>query len=156
MSIERFTKDEFEKALNNIKDGWHRSFSGGEYRYEINFGKKGVIFVNSSVGSDGIAKSTGKDSIRVYIEYDGKFMKDSTRWTTRLPGWQERLAKTVSKMCKMINDLDYNPKCPVCDGAMVLRKGVHGLFYGCLKFPACRGTRSYEAELPKELEWVKY
>lgn len=33
------------------------------------------------------------------------------------------------------------PLCPVCDGPMVKRKSAHGEFFGCAKFPACRGTR---------------
>jgi ssDNA-binding Zn-finger/Zn-ribbon topoisomerase 1 len=31
--------------------------------------------------------------------------------------------------------------CPRCSSRMVLRNGPHGQFYGCSKFPYCRGTR---------------
>jgi hypothetical protein len=32
------------------------------------------------------------------------------------------------------------PVCPKCGGPMRLRNGRFGPFYGCLKYPACRGT----------------
>ena len=35
-------------------------------------------------------------------------------------------------------------KCPLCGSMMVLRKGRYGKFYGCLKYPYCRGTRKYK------------
>jgi len=31
--------------------------------------------------------------------------------------------------------------CPRCGSKMILRKGRYGKFYGCSKFPYCRGTR---------------
>lgn len=31
--------------------------------------------------------------------------------------------------------------CPRCNSKMILRKGKYGKFYGCSKFPYCRGTR---------------
>jgi DNA topoisomerase-1 len=31
--------------------------------------------------------------------------------------------------------------CPVCGAPMVKRKGPRGEFWGCSKFPACRGSR---------------
>ena len=33
--------------------------------------------------------------------------------------------------------------CPKCGSKMILRKGRYGKFYGCSKFPYCRGTRQY-------------
>lgn len=34
-----------------------------------------------------------------------------------------------------------NVKCPTCDGPMVSRKSKYGVFWGCKKFPKCKGTR---------------
>ncbi|MFC1711180.1 AAA domain-containing protein [Patescibacteria group bacterium] len=36
---------------------------------------------------------------------------------------------------------DYN--CPKCNSKMVLRTGKYGKFYGCSRFPYCRGTKPY-------------
>ena len=33
--------------------------------------------------------------------------------------------------------------CPRCGSKMILRSGRYGKFYGCSKFPYCRGTRPY-------------
>lgn len=32
-------------------------------------------------------------------------------------------------------------QCPMCFSPMVLRKGKHGVFYGCSTFPKCKGTK---------------
>lgn len=34
-------------------------------------------------------------------------------------------------------------KCPFCNSAMKLRTGKRGQFYGCVKFPNCKGTRDF-------------
>jgi ssDNA-binding Zn-finger/Zn-ribbon topoisomerase 1 len=36
-------------------------------------------------------------------------------------------------------------KCPQCNSAMKKRSGSRGEFYGCSKFPGCRGTRKVES-----------
>ena len=33
--------------------------------------------------------------------------------------------------------------CPKCGSKMILRRGRYGKFYGCSRFPYCRGTRLY-------------
>ena len=33
-------------------------------------------------------------------------------------------------------------KCPKCGSKMVMRKGRYGYFYGCSRYPYCKGTRS--------------
>lgn len=32
-------------------------------------------------------------------------------------------------------------KCPECNGPMISRTGKFGVFWGCKKFPECKGTR---------------
>jgi hypothetical protein len=34
--------------------------------------------------------------------------------------------------------------CPYCHSSMILRNGRRGKFYGCSRFPRCRGTRDYK------------
>jgi len=34
------------------------------------------------------------------------------------------------------------PTCPKCGSWMVLRKGKYGGFYGCSRYPKCRGTKN--------------
>ena len=34
-----------------------------------------------------------------------------------------------------------NPTCPKCESPMVQRNGKYGAFWGCTRYPECRGTR---------------
>jgi ssDNA-binding Zn-finger/Zn-ribbon topoisomerase 1 len=38
------------------------------------------------------------------------------------------------------------PLCPLCHTPMVTRHGRSSDFWGCVKFPSCKGTRSLEGE----------
>lgn len=46
---------------------------------------------------------------------------------------------TICNDCKSGQKL-----CPICNSRMVLRSGRYGKFFGCSKFPYCKGTRKYE------------
>ena len=37
--------------------------------------------------------------------------------------------------------IDNSRHCPRCSSGMILRNGRRGKFYGCSRFPRCRGTR---------------
>lgn len=37
-------------------------------------------------------------------------------------------------------------RCPVCGSVMVIREGTYGIFYGCSRYPDCKGTRPYKQE----------
>jgi len=50
---------------------------------------------------------------------------------------------TTPKLKREKATADPNITCPLCNSPMVLRKGNYGRFYGCSKFPSCRGTRQY-------------
>lgn len=41
----------------------------------------------------------------------------------------------------MSNPVPENVKCPHCEGPMVSRSSKYGTFWGCKKFPQCKGTR---------------
>ena len=40
------------------------------------------------------------------------------------------------------NPPDQSVRCPECDAPMKKRRSVHGNFWGCSKYPECRGTRN--------------
>lgn len=50
----------------------------------------------------------------------------------------ERAAAIASRPAPVLSDLS----CPRCNARMVLRNGRRGKFYGCSRFPYCRGTRN--------------
>lgn len=45
------------------------------------------------------------------------------------------------------------PHCPECRGPMVKRTGPHGEFWGCPRFPTCRGSRSVRPRLSGALPY---
>jgi len=52
----------------------------------------------------------------------------------------------ICKHCKQASQKKYaesDIKCPECGSPMVLRNGRYGKFYGCSRFPYCKGTRQY-------------
>jgi len=46
-----------------------------------------------------------------------------------------------SKIC--VDCRNKQKLCPLCNSNMVLRNGRYGKFFGCSKFPYCKGTRKY-------------
>jgi Topoisomerase DNA binding C4 zinc finger len=46
---------------------------------------------------------------------------------------------------------DNSVTCPRCLSPMVLRKGSRGRFFGCSRFPRCRGTRNFIETTPTEV-----
>ena len=42
--------------------------------------------------------------------------------------------------------------CPECNGPMSIRRGPFGHFYGCRRFPDCRGTRTLDEPLQEAEE----
>ena len=48
--------------------------------------------------------------------------------------------KEIKRSFENPNELN-KMKCPLCFSPMVLRKGKHGVFYGCSTFPKCKGIK---------------
>ena len=42
------------------------------------------------------------------------------------------------------------PPCPICGGVMRVRHGAKGDFWGCINYPACKGTRDIGKRMAKE------
>jgi hypothetical protein len=120
MPVEIFGLDEFKAALR--QGGWSGKELGviqGEYCFLVQ-PKRGQcsafgIFLRSSIDTSGTSASTGEDSIRAFIvetaslkPWGGKV----SRWTTRLPGWQERLnANVLRPLATMIAAIIPCPSC---------------------------------------------
>lgn len=128
MAIDKFSKDRFEAALPVHKETgkplWHDvGFNGGEFVYGINIWKDGVkkvdgtipwitIFIRSSVGMDGYAKDTGKDSIRMYFMREGKpHGSKLSNYVTRVNGWEDRMTDQLRILYKRALNLN---ACKVC------------------------------------------
>lgn len=42
----------------------------------------------------------------------------------------------------------YKGECPKCGAIRIQRKGPHGLFFGCSRFPHCNGKLDYADRIP--------
>jgi superfamily I DNA and/or RNA helicase/very-short-patch-repair endonuclease len=51
--------------------------------------------------------------------------------------------KKFERKSKTATIISSDKICPRCSSKMILRSGRYGKFYGCSKFPYCRGTRPY-------------
>lgn len=113
MTIDRFSKSDFEQALTdilNVKDNGlsfiDLGLDKGEYTYAIpvkDTNKR--LMIRSSVKSNGFSAGAGKDSIRLYVQY---FYKSTWRplakldaYTTRVPGWQTRMGKKLRELYRL-------------------------------------------------------
>lgn len=118
--VEIFTKSTFEAALpRHNQTGqplWeYVGLVQGEHTYRVRPfpALPYAIEVRSSVKSDGKSAATGQDSIRCWITTDkgGPFGGKIGRWTTRLPGWQQRLTLALRTLATMINNIKACPSC---------------------------------------------
>ena len=116
MTIERFTREEFEEVLDEIFGrNWQLDLGGwGELSYAGVIGNGKFIRIMSSINSKrNVADSTGKNSIRVWLtdEHNKPLMPKINHWTTRLPGWQERLKSQVQLLTNMAKSLKWCDEC---------------------------------------------
>jgi hypothetical protein len=84
----------------------------------------------------GVSRKKGKDAIRVALMHSGKVLT-SLPHVKRVTTWKENLTERLRSWRSMASD----QPCPDCGGLLVLRRSKRGSFYGCAKYPACRGKR---------------
>lgn len=95
-------------------------------------------------GIEGLSsRGVGKDAIRVSLvtktpEGEIKGVGHSKR-VHRVEGWRNNLQARLDDW----KELEGEP-CPYCGTMMAHRKGKNGKFWGCVRYPVCRGTRSIE------------
>lgn len=121
MTVEIFTKEQFETALPVHKTTgaplWScMGFVRGEWQYLIHIDAETGIIVRSSVERNGQSSDTGQGSIRAWlVRYWGEFLPGQemaewgeqplgskiVRWTTRQPGWAQRLDLVIRQLWKL-------------------------------------------------------
>jgi len=131
---------------------------------KFNIGNDPILMLNERIGNL-IQNSTGKNNIISHIHetieglQNGE-MKECPK-CKRIRDYKDfrdpDLITGYGRFCmyckgytlieKSADDINDNAvilgdkTCPVCGSKMLLRKGRYGKFYGCSKFPYCRGTR---------------
>lgn len=103
MTIETFTKQDFETYLSQSHNPFEAlGLVDGEHTYKLPLDGQSAIMVRSSVKADGQSASIGKDSIRAWLvgNDDKPLGSKVSKWTTRQPGWQDRLTETIKTICQ--------------------------------------------------------
>ncbi len=100
--IDQFTKEDFELWLENHKPFESQGIIDGEYCYHIILDGQASIMVRSSIGKNGVAAGSGKDSIRLWlVGNDGEPLSNKIdRHTKRIKDWQKRLNEKIYKLAK--------------------------------------------------------
>jgi len=124
MTIERFTKDEFEQVLTDAGYDWSDlGLLTNEYVYRITVTDNSAIELRSSIDASHKAADVGQDSIRMWpqirVPYGTGHKWSAGRkpdaYTTRVPGWQDRMTEKINGLvikCERVkNKVGYCPDC---------------------------------------------
>lgn len=119
MATVRFSKEEFESALPRQKGTdlplWaYAGYHDGEHTYRVPVKEGVAIQIRSSVKGDGFAAPSGDDSIRCWLvePKNGNPLGNKLQaWVTRIPGWEERLVKTLRELYRKGLEINGCPKC---------------------------------------------
>ncbi len=73
------------------------------------------------------------------IERLDKISAEATAAREEIESLVEKADALIDKELLAVNP----PKCKLCSSKLILRSGPRGLFWGCKKFPKCRGSMDY-------------
>jgi ssDNA-binding Zn-finger/Zn-ribbon topoisomerase 1 len=98
--IDQFTLEDFEQFLEAHKPYEALGLVDGEHCYKLILDGQSAIMLRSSIGANGLAKESGKDSIRLWLMGNDEKPLGSKldSWTTRVSGWQRRLFDKIYKL----------------------------------------------------------
>lgn len=98
-----------------------------------------TLRIYTSIVNDAV-REVGADAIRCVLMFrenpkDKPCIAGKSRRVHRVEGWRKNLDARISYWEQALG-----PICPKCSAPTVERKGKHGDFFGCIKFPGCNGT----------------
>ena len=98
--IDQFTKENFETYLETNHSPYkYTGLIDGEHTYILSLDNQVSITIRSSVKSNGLSADVGKDSIRAWlVDENGPLGSKVNKWTTRQPGWQDRLDNNIKQL----------------------------------------------------------
>lgn len=146
-TYKKINKEEFEECLAQTELDFKPVYYdwSGEIIYEA-YSKHETytIRVYSSLGKrSGRARDKGYDAIRVVlIHTDSGRPLMKQRRVNRIQTYCKNLRKRIRNIVGDKDDLTY---CHKCGSVMVLRerKSDGNRFYGCVQYPDCKGTKSF-------------
>lgn len=111
MSVDVFSKEQFEKALPTKADGsplWeYVGIIQNEHVYQmkVNGTNKRICIRSSVAGNTDMSAPSGGDSIRLWVEYyykdEWRPLKKLDSYTKRTPGWEKRMVTKLRKLWKL-------------------------------------------------------
>jgi hypothetical protein len=98
--IDQFSKSDFETYLQTNHSPFNSlGLVNGEETYELLLDNQTSVTIRSSIKADGLSADVGKDSIRCWLmNGDRPLGSKVSKWTTRQPGWQERLTGNIDQL----------------------------------------------------------
>jgi len=95
--------------------------------------------IYTGINPNGNSREKGKDAIRATLwwrendDYQPKIVGNEKR-VHRVKGWKKNLQNRIDNWEEMVG-----PSCNLCGAPTKQRKGKYGEFYGCIRYPACKG-----------------
>lgn len=113
MAVEIFSKEYFEKVLEDSHSIESCKLIGNEFRYTIQVSDGVFIFVNSSVEGNGMSAETNANSIRAWIgEEGGRPLGSKTQsYVTRVEGWEERMLTMLEELEWRASQISFCNEC---------------------------------------------
>lgn len=137
MSVDIFSKEQFEAALPTQARWEHVGLMGGEHTYLMTINADIFIMIRSSVGHNGWSADTGEDSIRAWlVDKDGKPLGNKVqKYITRVNGWESRLIDNLRTLWGWAEWAGYCPDCkePMCIFKSTQPRSKGKLFKKCCK-----------------------
>lgn len=146
MSVEIFSKEQFEAALPNTVSWKCLGLKDGEFAYKMQINDDIFIQIRSSVKANGFSADTGQDSIRAWlVDNNGKPLGSKVlKWTQRIPGWEERMLDVLRILWKRAQWAGYCPDCKIPMGVFKskTKKNPNRLFKKCTN-ENCKHDRNH-------------
>lgn len=152
-------------AIQQKGGGYVEARSNSEIVYDFEPPERGtVVRVYTSLAQHAShVRECGQDAVRIVVGYrpdqTGKPAKqkhpflplaDSRKLLRTAPQGpeNERIAAFLERLRAAVREAYAAalriPRCPSCSSPMKERSGTYGAFYGCTRYPGCRGTRRIE------------
>lgn len=115
-------------------------------------GSPAVILVYTSIreGAQEV-RGVGEDAIRIVTGmYEGERLRSLRETVTvkrTAPEVSDRVGAFLERLTSVLREAyKFAKSVPVCDcgKCMALRSGPRGKFWGCMSYPACKGTKKWE------------
>ena len=139
------TLQEMDTFISAYSNGLAKpdSYMGSEWFYQWNITDSLRVIVWTGIpANSGHSRPVGQDAIRVTLlgkvgTTDRYKPLAKQRRVHRVKGWKANLQSRLDNITEQAT-----PVCPVCGGHTVQRMNRQSgePFYGCLAYPACRGT----------------